>query len=168
MGFYENRILPYLVHLSMRQETLSAYRRRVVPSAQGRVLEIGIGSGPNRPFYADAAMQIVGLDPSAQLLTMARADHQRTATRSIELIEGSAETIPLEDKSVDTVVTTWTLRTSPRCDCRVARDATRAQALRRSAWDSNSGASDNPLMSKALVRCRTAAQASPARNGPSI
>ena len=44
MGLYENRILPYLVHLSMRQETLSAYRRRGVPSAQGRVLEIGIGS----------------------------------------------------------------------------------------------------------------------------
>ena len=79
----------------------------------GRVLEIGIGSGPNRPFYADAAMQIVGLDPSAQLLTMARADHPRTATRSIELIEGSAETIPLEDKSVYTVVTTWTLCTVP-------------------------------------------------------
>jgi hypothetical protein len=43
MGFYENRILPYLVHLSMRQETFSAYRRRVVPPANGRVLEIGIG-----------------------------------------------------------------------------------------------------------------------------
>lgn len=69
MGFYENRILPSLVHLSMRQETLSAYRRRVVPSAQGRVLEIGIGSGLNLPFYADAAMQIIGLDPSAKLLT---------------------------------------------------------------------------------------------------
>lgn len=113
MGFYENRILPCLVHLSMRQETFSAYRRRVVASAQGRVLEIGIGSGLNLPFYADAANPILGLDPSAKLLTMARADHPRTATRSIVLIEGSAETIPLEDKSIDTVVTTWTLCTIP-------------------------------------------------------
>jgi ubiquinone/menaquinone biosynthesis C-methylase UbiE len=113
MGFYRNRILPYLVHLAMRQETLSAYRRRAVPAAQGRVLEIGIGSGLNLPFYADAAMPIIGLDPSAKLLAMARADHPRTAMRSVELIEGSAETIPLEDKSVDTVVTTWTLCTVP-------------------------------------------------------
>ncbi|HYT69002.1 MAG TPA: class I SAM-dependent methyltransferase [Vicinamibacterales bacterium] len=113
MGFYENRILPYLVHLSMRQETFSAYRRRVVSPANGRVLEIGIGSGLNLPFYADAAIQIIGLDPSAKLLAMARAGHPGTATRPIELIEGSAETIPLEDKSIDTVVTTWTLCTIP-------------------------------------------------------
>ena len=55
MGFYQNRILPHLVHLSMRQDTFSAYRRRLVPAAQGRVLEIGVGSGLNLPLYTDAA-----------------------------------------------------------------------------------------------------------------
>lgn len=51
MGFYQNQIVPRLINLSMRQRNLAAYRRRVVPAAEGRVLEIGIGSGFNLPFY---------------------------------------------------------------------------------------------------------------------
>jgi ubiquinone/menaquinone biosynthesis C-methylase UbiE len=112
MGFYENRILPHLVHLSMRQNTFLAYRRRLVPAAQGRVLEIGVGSGLNLPLYTDAADHVVGLDTSPRLLSMARQVHQSGA-RSPELIEGSAEALPLEDHSIDTVVTTWTLCTIP-------------------------------------------------------
>ena len=113
MGFYENRILPYLVHLSMRQDTFSAYRRRVVPAAHGRVLEIGVGSGLNLPFYASAVSRVIGLDPSSKLLSMARNVSRSAVAPSIELIQGSAEAIPLEDRSVDTVVTTWTLCTIP-------------------------------------------------------
>ena len=112
MGFYEDRILPHLVHLSMRQDTFLAYRRRVVPAAQGRVLEIGIGSGLNLPLYTDATEHVVGLDTSPRLLAMARQVH-RSGVASTELIEGSAEALPLEDKSIDTVVTTWTLCTIP-------------------------------------------------------
>lgn len=112
MGFYENRILPHLVHLSMRQNTFLAYRRRLVPAAQGRVLEIGVGSGLNLPLYTDAADHVVGLDNSPRLLSMARQVHQSGAP-SPELIEGSAEALPLEDQSIDTVVTTWTLCTIP-------------------------------------------------------
>lgn len=112
MDFYEDRILPHLVHLSMRQGTFSAYRRRLVPVAQGRVLEVGLGSGLNLPFYTEAATQVVGLDPSPRLLAMARHIHP-TSAASIELIEGSAEALPLEDKSIDTVVTTWTLCSIP-------------------------------------------------------
>ncbi|HEY5550763.1 MAG TPA: class I SAM-dependent methyltransferase [Opitutaceae bacterium] len=112
MGFYEDRILPHLVHLSMRRETFSAYRRRLVPVAQGRVLEVGVGSGLNLPFYTEAATQVVGLDPSPRLLAMARHTHP-TVAASTELIEGSAEALPLENKSMDTVVTTWTLCSIP-------------------------------------------------------
>jgi hypothetical protein len=42
---YERLVVPYLVHLSMRQQRLEPYRRRVVPAAKGRVLEIGVGLG---------------------------------------------------------------------------------------------------------------------------
>jgi ubiquinone/menaquinone biosynthesis C-methylase UbiE len=112
MSIYEDQILPYVIHLSMRPGTLAAYRRRVVPAAEGRVLEIGVGSGLNLPFYSAATKQVVGLDPSAKLLSMAGQASRKT-TRRIELLEGSAEAVPLEDGSVDTVVTTWTLCTIP-------------------------------------------------------
>lgn len=116
MSFYQDRILPFLVHMSMRQEPFAAYRRRVVPVAEGRVLEIGVGSGLNLPFYTERATQVIGLDPSPKLLSMARRSTDGV-TVPIELLEASAEAIPLEDDTVDTVLTTWTLL-DPRRDAR--------------------------------------------------
>ena len=112
MSFYEDKILPWLIDRVMRQGRLAAYRSRVVPAASGRVLEIGIGSGLNLPFYGAGVDRIVGLDPSAKLLHMARAAASDRAM-PLELIEGSAEAIPVEDRSIDTVVTTWTLCSVP-------------------------------------------------------
>ena len=91
----------------MRQQNLAAYRSRVVPAAEGRVLEIGVGSGRNLPFYSANVRHLIGLDPSPKLLAMARRNSSPNFV-PIELIEGSAEAIPLESGSVDTVVTTWT------------------------------------------------------------
>src|SRR5262249_9688038 len=113
MGFYSERVVPYLVHLAMRQATLVPYRERVISNAEGRVLEIGVGSGLNLPFYTPAAAFIVGLDPSSKLLSMARQPDQDPARARRGLLEASAEAIPLEDGSVDTVVRTWTLCTIP-------------------------------------------------------
>jgi len=48
MGFYQDQIVPLLINWSMRQRNLTAYRSRVIPAAEGRVLEIGIGSGLSR------------------------------------------------------------------------------------------------------------------------
>jgi ubiquinone/menaquinone biosynthesis C-methylase UbiE len=98
--------------MSMRQETLAAYRERVVSGAVGRILEIGIGSGFNLRYYSGQAEHVIGIDPSAKLLTMA-ADADRRSGLSVELVKGSAETIPLRDNTVDTVLTTWTLCTIP-------------------------------------------------------
>lgn len=112
MGFYEHRILPRLVDLSMRQDTFLAYRRRLIPAARGRVLEIGVGSGLNLPLYTGAATQVVGLDTSPRLLSMARKVARRGGP-CIALIEGSAEALALGDASIDTVVTTWTLCSIP-------------------------------------------------------
>ena len=72
MGFYQNQIIPLLIDLTMRQRNLAAYRSRVVPAADGRVLEIGIGSGLNLPFYSRRVEHLIGLDPSPKLLSMAR------------------------------------------------------------------------------------------------
>ena len=111
MGFYQDQIVPLLTNLSMRNKHLAAYRDRVVPAATGRVLEVGIGSGLNLPRYSPHVQQVIGLEPSPKLLSMAR--HIGQQSFSVDLIEGSAEDIPLEDATVDTVVTTWTLCTIP-------------------------------------------------------
>ena len=111
MGFYQERVLPHLIQASMKQEHFEPYRRRVTAAARGKVLEIGVGSGLNLPLYA-AGTEVVGLDPSAKLLSMAR-EATVDRTRSIELIEGSAESMPLPDHAFDAVVTTWTMCSIP-------------------------------------------------------
>lgn len=110
MGFYQTRVVPHLVQLGMRSARLVPYRRRVIAGARGRVLEIGLGSGLNLPFYGPDATDIVGLEPSPALLRMARQAFDSLPRRP-ELLEASAEAMPLEDRSIDTAVTTWTLCT---------------------------------------------------------
>lgn len=124
MGLYKEYIVPWLTHLAMKQGRLVPYRKRIVPGAVGRVLEVGIGSGLNLPFYGNGIIQVVGLDPSPKLLEMARRAQRQTSI-PLTLIDASAEHIPIEDRSIDTVVTTWTLCTIPdACAC---GDAPRAE-----------------------------------------
>jgi ubiquinone/menaquinone biosynthesis C-methylase UbiE len=112
MGFYGNCIVPRLVHLAMRNQRLLPYRKRVISAAEGRVLEVGIGSGLNLPLYPARVTEIVGLEPAPRLLAMARNTAARLSSPAA-FIQGSAETIPLDTGSIDTVVTTWTLCTIP-------------------------------------------------------
>jgi ubiquinone/menaquinone biosynthesis C-methylase UbiE len=112
MSFYDERILPYVLELYMRKRHLQPYRERVLAMAAGRVLEIGIGSGLNLPHYGASVREIVGLEPAPRLIAMARRVAERQSS-PVELIEGSAEAIPLDRQSIDTVVTTWTLCTIP-------------------------------------------------------
>jgi ubiquinone/menaquinone biosynthesis C-methylase UbiE len=115
MGVYQEHVLPHLVNLAMRNRQLAPYRERIIRLAEGRVLEIGVGSGLNLPIYTERATEILGLDPHPRLLAM--ASEKARSIRS-KLIEGSAESIPLDDASVDTVVSTWSL-----CSIRDVRGA---------------------------------------------
>lgn len=110
MSFYARHVLPRLLDLAMRSRLVVPYRARIAGAARGRVLELGIGSGLNLPHYGSSVQEVIGIDPSAELLAMAR---RRAGTRPVTLLEGSAEALPLEDASVDTVVTTWTLCSVP-------------------------------------------------------
>ncbi len=108
MGFYGQTILPRLIHHGMRQAQLTPLRSALIAAARGRVLEIGIGSGLNIPFYGREVVQLIGIDPSRALLDRAR----QTAVWSrcpVRLLEGQGETLPLSSGSIDSVVTTWTL-----------------------------------------------------------
>jgi ubiquinone/menaquinone biosynthesis C-methylase UbiE len=112
MSLYDKWILPRIIDVTMRQQHLARYRTEVVGSARGRVLEIGVGSGLNLRYYGEKVERVVGLDPSPRLLELAR---QRAAKirLPVELVQGSATAIPLDDASIDTIVMTWTLCSIP-------------------------------------------------------
>ena len=113
MGFYDKYLLPRLVHITCGQNPSMRQREKVVPLATGHVLEIGIGSGLNIPFYdAQKVDHLWGLDPSAEMWSIARknaSEHHLDA----EFIQSSAESIPLENNSADTVLMTYTMCTIP-------------------------------------------------------
>jgi ubiquinone/menaquinone biosynthesis C-methylase UbiE len=112
MGFYADRIVPHLIDLAMRNRELRPYRERALALASGRVLEIGIGSGPNLPLYGAQVEEIIGVEPSKRLIAMARRVADRAQT-SVRFVAASAESLPIDAASVDTVVTTWTLCSIP-------------------------------------------------------
>ncbi len=123
MGFYADRILPFLIDRAMRNEMLDPFRRRTAGAAEGRVLEIGIGSGHNLPLYGAQVREVLGLDPSRPLLARAR-DKASAAARPVKLLTGSAESIPLETESVDTIVMTFVA-------CSIPQVATALTEMRR-------------------------------------
>jgi hypothetical protein len=76
LGFYSERVLPPLCDPAMRNRRLTPYRWRRLSEAQGRVLEIGGGSGRNLPLYGPAAREVIALEPSLRLAAMANARAQ--------------------------------------------------------------------------------------------
>ncbi|MCI0659135.1 MAG: class I SAM-dependent methyltransferase, partial [Acidobacteria bacterium] len=97
----------------MRNKDAARLRAEWIPKARGRVLEIGIGSGLNLPFYPPEVDQVVGVDPSRELQSMARGRAVNTARPLRLLTQSAEEPIPLEAGSIDTVVMTWTLCSIP-------------------------------------------------------
>jgi SAM-dependent methyltransferase len=108
MGLYTRYVLPRLTHLSMRKAQLRAYRGRVAGGARGRVLEIGFGSGLNPPYYGEGVEEIVGVEPSAGMLALAQPA-VAASRHKVTLLARSADDLPLQDRSIDTVVVTWSL-----------------------------------------------------------
>lgn len=110
---YERYVLPYLTDYVCGARPISRQRAKLVPLAQGRVLEIGIGTGQNLAHYDKSKVkQLVGLDPSMQMHSLARR-RMAAAGLEVELLGLSAEKIPQDDASFDTVVVTYTLCTIP-------------------------------------------------------
>lgn len=111
--WYERHILPYLIDLACGVGPVTKQRAKVVPLAQGRVLEIGIGTGLNLPHYDSARVErVIGLDPGMEMHRLARKRLQDTGL-SVELVGLSAERIPYDDASFDCVLVTFSLCTIP-------------------------------------------------------
>ena len=113
MSFYNKYILPKVLNCACASKPINYQRDKIVPLAEGVVLDIGIGSGLNIPFYNKAKIkQLYGLDPSKELLDIAKSVAKKE-NLEIEFLECGAESIPLLDKSIDTVLITYTMCTIP-------------------------------------------------------
>ena len=113
MSLYEKYVLPKFLNCACGSKPVARQREKVVPLAEGRVLEIGIGSGLNLPFYDKTKVdEIWGLDPSEELSEMARtvATHEGM---KVNFISSGAEEIPLPDDHFDSVLITYTMCTIP-------------------------------------------------------
>ena len=114
MSFYDKYILPHFLNCACGTKPIQYQREKVVPLATGLVLEIGIGSGLNIPFYNTAKVtRVLGLDPSEELNRMARKVAEEKGL-AVEFILGGAEAIALPDNHVDTVLVTYTMCTIPQ------------------------------------------------------
>lgn len=113
MGIYENHVLPHLIHLACGTKPVRKQREKVVPAAAGRVLEVGMGSGLNLPYYDRSRVErLWGLEPSEGMRRKAER-RVRRAGIPVEWLDLPGEEIPLDDDSVDTVVLTYTLCSIP-------------------------------------------------------
>lgn len=113
MSWYEDKMLPRLTDLSCSGKPVRKQRQKIVPLAEGDTLEVGIGSGLNLPYYdPQKVRKIWGLEPSAGMRKLA-AKNLDGLDLDLEFIDLPAERIPLESKSVDTVLVTYSLCTIP-------------------------------------------------------
>ena len=113
MGFYARHILPRLIELAMRNKDAARLRAEWVPKARGEVLEIGIGSGLNLPFYSPEVRRVHGVDPSAELQKIARKRAVESSADVDFILQSADESLPFAEASMDTVLMTWTLCSIP-------------------------------------------------------
>lgn len=113
MGFYDRYILPRAINLACSSKPNMKQRQKIVPLAEGDVLEIGMGSGLNLGFYdRDKVRKVWGLEPSEGMRRLARKNFDG-ANLELEMIDLPGEEIPLDTDSIDSVVVTYTLCTIP-------------------------------------------------------
>jgi ubiquinone/menaquinone biosynthesis C-methylase UbiE len=113
MGLVERYCWAPILDRIMRNPDTAKQREKVVPHAVGRVLEIGVGSGLNLSYYDRVQVSALSaLEPSVPLIERAK-ERARSLDLDVEILRGSAEAMPFDGASFDTVVMTFTLCSIP-------------------------------------------------------
>jgi len=113
MSLYKNYVYPYLVDTLGDPPPIRKIRQQIIPQAQGKVLEIGAGSGANFIHYDSTKVsKLYALEPNPGMIRLAERQRRKTKL-NIEFIDLPGERIPLKDGIIDTVVSTFTLCTIP-------------------------------------------------------
>lgn len=112
MGWYEERLLPRLIHLTCANRAMAPLRRRAMEGLSGTVLEVGFGSGGNVGLYPPEVDRVLGVEPSEGARRLAQKRIRRSPI-PVEMVGLDGQSIPLPDASVDNALSTWTLCTIP-------------------------------------------------------
>jgi len=112
MGFYEDRIVPRLVDVALSGKQFTKTRAKVCSELSGEVLEIGFGSGRNVPHYPGTVTRVLAIDP-ALLGRQLAAKRVAASSIPVEYVGLDGAHLPVDDASMDHVLTTWTLCTIP-------------------------------------------------------
>jgi len=115
VGWYEERVLPRVVDVALGGKAFDRLRARVASGLEGEVLEVGFGSGRNVPHYPASVTRVRAVDPATRGRDLA-ADRVAASPVPVEYVGLDGEVLPLDDASVDHVLTTWTLCTIPAVD----------------------------------------------------
>jgi ubiquinone/menaquinone biosynthesis C-methylase UbiE len=112
MGFYSRRIFPRLVNALMSAESFSRIRRDALAEVRGETLEIGFGSGLNLPHYPSSVGRLTAIDVNPGMLILAARRMARFPS-GLEVRTLDSRSLPFDDETFDSVVSTWTLCSIP-------------------------------------------------------
>ena len=111
--FYEKYVLPKIINCACGTKPILIQRQKIVPSASGVILEIGVGSGVNIPYYSNSNVKkLIGLDLQQDNWDQAYKIAKKSNI-SIDLLQGDGEELPIPNNSIDTVLITYTMCTIP-------------------------------------------------------
>jgi SAM-dependent methyltransferase len=112
VGLYERCVLPRALDLMCGAKPLQSLRRRVCTGLAGDVIEIGFGSGHNIPCYPAAVKSVAAVEPSDLSWKLASA---RVAAATVPVARSGldGQSLPFDDDSFDSALSTWTLCTIP-------------------------------------------------------
>ena len=112
MGFYDEQCLPRLINLVLQTKTVREYRERACTGLEGRVVEVGFGSGLNIPHYPAAVKSVAAIEPADTGWKLA-AKRVSASPVPIERNGLDGAKLPLPDHSCDAALSTYTLCTIP-------------------------------------------------------
>ena len=112
MGIYQEHVLPRIINVACGLKTANPLRERVCEQLEGNVVEIGFGSGLNVPFYPPTVKQVAAVEPADTGWKLA-SKRLRATSVPVHRSGLDGQSLPLEDNSFDTALSTWTMCTIP-------------------------------------------------------
>ena len=115
MAIYSDHVLPRLINVGCGLKSNDRMRERVCQGLEGEVVEIGFGSGLNVPFYPDRVSRVAAVEP-ADLGWKLAGKRLAASPVAVERSGLDGQSLPFDDDSFDSALSTWTMCTVPDAD----------------------------------------------------